>query len=93
MQKLVMLIVMAIAMIATGSKSMVNADSGKEVGVKGLEAFEPNALFLSDLRFTPENIKVHKGETVVWADNALTSVPHTITIVDPANLPANFAQA
>ena len=84
---------MAIAMIATVSIGIVSADGGKKVDIKGLETFEANALFLSNLRFAPENIKVDKGEKVTWKDDALTSVPHTITIVDPADLPANFAEA
>ena len=93
MQKLVMITVTAIAMIATVSIGTVGADGGKKVDIKGLETFEGNALFLSNLRFAPENIKVDRGDTVTWADNALTSSPHTITIVDPADLPVNFAQA
>ena len=30
---------------------------------------------------------------MTWEDNALTTVPHTITIVDPADVPVNFAEA
>ena len=93
MKNLVMITVMAIATVATVSIGVVNADGGKKVDVKGLETFEANSLFLSNLRFAPENIKVDKGEKVTWKDDALTSVPHTITIVDPADLPANFAEA
>jgi plastocyanin len=93
MQKLVMITVMAIAMVATVSIGMVSADGGKKVDVKGLETFEANSLFLSNLRFAPENIKVEKGETVTWKDDALTPVPHTITIVKRDDVPANFAEA
>jgi plastocyanin len=93
MKKLVMITVMAIAMVATVSIGIVSADGGKKVDIKGLETFEANALFLSNLRFAPEDIKVEKGDKVTWKDDALTSVPHTITIVDPADLPANFAEA
>jgi plastocyanin len=93
MQKLVMIIVMAIAMVATVTRGMVNADGGKKVDVKGLETFESNSLFLSNLRFAPEHIKVDKGETVTWTDNALTTSPHTITIVERADVPSNFAEA
>jgi len=93
MQKLVMITVTAIAMIATVSIGMVSADGGKKVDIKGLETFEGNALFLSNLRFAPENIKVDKGDTVTWADNALTTSPHTITIVEREDVPVNFAEA
>ena len=30
---------------------------------------------------------------MTWADNALTTSPHTITMVDAADLPVNFAEA
>jgi plastocyanin len=92
MQKLLMITVMAIAMVVTVSRGMVSADSGKTVDVKGLETFETNALFLSNLRFAPEDIKVDKGDTVTWVDDALTAVPHTITIVNPEVLPLTLPQ-
>jgi len=59
MQKLLIL-VMVIVMIAIASEGIVSADSGKKVDVKGVETFEFNALFLSNLRSIPENIKVQK---------------------------------
>jgi plastocyanin len=93
MQKLVMITVVAIAMVATVSAGKVSADSEKKVDIKGLENFETNSLFLSNLRFAPEDIKVEKGDTVTWKDDALTSVPHTITIFDPKVLPVDFATA
>ena len=83
MKKLVMITVMAIAMVATVSIGIGECRRREKSDVKGLETFEANALFLSNLRFAPENIKVEKGDTVTWKDDALTSVPHTITIFDP----------
>lgn len=59
MQKLLIL-VMVIVMIAIASEGIVSADSGKKVDVKGVETFEFNALFLSNLRSIPENIKIQK---------------------------------
>ena len=59
MQKLFIL-VMVIVMIAIASEGIVSADSGKKVDVKGVETFEFNALFLSNLRSIPENITVQK---------------------------------
>jgi plastocyanin len=93
MQKLIIMTVMAVGMVATVSRGMVSADDGKKVDIKGLETFETNALFLSNLRFAPENIKVDKGDTVTWKDDALTASPHTITIVDPEIVPFDFATA
>jgi len=93
MKKLVMITVMAIAMVATVSTGMVSADGGKKVDIKGLETFESNSLFLSNLRFAPENIRVDKGDTVTWEDKAKTTVPHTISIFDPKVVPVDFATA
>jgi len=93
MRKLVMITVTAIAMAAIVSVGMVDADGGKKVDIKGLETFESNSLFLSNLRFAPEHIKVEKGDTVTWEDRAITTVPHTITIFDPKVLPIDFATA
>ena len=59
MQKLLIL-VMVIVMIAIASEGIVSADSGKKIDVEGVETFEFNALFLSNLRSIPENITVQK---------------------------------
>jgi plastocyanin len=77
MRKLVTITVIAIAMVATVSAGIVSADDEKKVNIEGLENFEANSLFLSNLRFAPENIKVEKGDTVTWKDDALDfSAPH-----------------
>lgn len=68
MQKLMMITVMAIAIVATGRPGTVSADGDKSVEVKGLGTFEGNALFLSNLRFAPENINVEKGDKVTWKE-------------------------
>src|SRR5262245_21302831 len=93
MRKLVIIALMAIAMVANVGIGIVSADGGTKVDIKGLETFESNALFLSNLRFAPENIKVARGDTVTSADEALTTSPHTITIVEREDVPVNFAQA
>lgn len=93
MKKLGMITVTAIIMVAIVSASINAAEPGKTVNVEGLETFEANSLFLSNLRFAPGDIKVNKGETLTWVDDALTHVPHTITIVDPEILPVDFATA
>jgi plastocyanin len=93
MKKLLMITVMAIGIVATVRLGTVSADGDKNVDVKGLETFEGNALFLSNLRFAPENTKVEKGDKVTWKDDALTTSPHTITIVNPEIVPVDFATA
>jgi plastocyanin len=92
MQKLVMITMLVIGIVATGSRDIVSADTGKKVKTRGIETMDSNALFLSNLRFAPGDIKVDRGDTVTWED-VRTGTPHTITIVDPADLPVNFAEA
>ena len=84
---------MVIVMIAIASEGIVSADSGKKVDVKGVETFEFNALFLSQPPIYPREHYGTEGDTVTWADNALTTSPHTITMVGAADLPVNFAEA
>jgi plastocyanin len=93
MKKLVMATVTAVAMVAIASTGIKAAEPGKTVKVKGLESLEPNAIFLSNLKFAPGAIKVRTGDTVTWVDDARTAVPHTITIVNEAELPVDFAAA
>jgi plastocyanin len=93
MRKLMLIVIAAVAIVAVVSGGAVSADSEKEVKVKGSEDFEPNALFKSNFRFAPGDITVHSGDTVTWIDKDKLSVPHTITIVDPEDLPVDFATA
>jgi plastocyanin len=93
MRKLLMIAVAAVAMAAVVSGGAVSADSETEVKVKGSEDFKPNALFKSNFRFDPGDITVNSGDTVTWIDRDKLNVPHTITIVDPEELPINFAEA
>jgi plastocyanin len=91
MKKFVMITVTAIALFALVSAGTQAAEPGKTVKVKGLESLEPNAIFFSNLKFAPGDIKVRPGDTVTWVDEAQTASPHTITIVDEAGLPVDFA--
>ena len=94
MRMLRMIAVAAVTMAAVVSGGAVNADPKTEVNVRGSEAFEPNALFKSNFRFAPGDITVHRGDTVTWIDkDKLDPVPHTITIVDPEDLPGDFSTA
>lgn len=93
MSKLMMMAVAVVAMAAVVSGGVVSADHATEVKVKGAEDFEPNALFKSNFRFAPGEIKVHSGDPVTWVDKDQLNVPHTITIVDPEDLPVNFNEA
>jgi hypothetical protein len=78
-QKLVRITVTVIAMVVIVSRGMVGADPGKKVKTTGIETFEPNAIFLSNLKFAPGDIKARSGDMVTWSDNAQTEVFHSVT--------------
>ena len=61
MQKLIIMTVMAVAMVASVSRGMVSADDGKKVHIKGLETFETNALFLSNLKLCSREHQGREG--------------------------------
>jgi plastocyanin len=93
MRTLLMIAVAAVAMAAVVSAGAVSANSETEVKVEGSEDFEPNALFKRNFRFAPGDITVNSGDIVTWLDKDKLDVPHTITIVDPEDLPVDFATA
>ena len=60
------------------------------VQIQGSNSFVPNNRIESTFHFTPGTISVHSGGTAVWVD--ATSDPHTITIVQPSQVPSNENQ-
>lgn len=91
MRKLIIVtIVMALAALVAGS--VANADSGMTVRVMGEEDVEPNVRIFSNFRFSPGPITVKSGDTVTWVDVGDTPAPHTMTIVDSADLPDTFEE-
>lgn len=59
----------------------------KTVKTTGTLHFQPNAIISSNLQFSPGPIRVASGDTVTWVHHDRTEEPHTVTIVDEADLP------
>jgi plastocyanin len=78
----------AVASLATVGS--VSAGPARTVQIAGEEQFVPNAMIMATLRFQPGPISVDNGDTVTWTNN--TDEPHTITIVDAADIPTNIEE-
>jgi plastocyanin len=66
----------------------VNAGPARTVQITGDEQFVPNAMIMATLKFSPGPLSVESGDTVTWAN--ATDEPHTITIVDAADVPTSI---
>jgi plastocyanin len=66
------------------------AGPDRTVFMTGDEKFVPNAMIMATLRFTPGPITVASGDSVTWSDR--TGAPHTVTILDAADIPTNIGE-
>src|SRR5215204_890824 len=87
MRKLLTMVVL-VALTATVALS-ASASSGT-VFTRGDEKFVPNAMIQSTLRFSPGRVSASAGQTLTWTHADQTEAPHTVTIVDQADLPATI---
>lgn len=81
------------ALVVTALSSSVllgSADTGRTVTIRGIEHFVPNTLVFADFRFSPGPLSVKSGGSVTWTNE--TADPHTVSIVDPADLPTTISQ-
>jgi plastocyanin len=65
-----------------------SAGPSRTVQIIGQEQFVPNAKIMATLRFSPGPLSVASGDTVTWTNE--TDEPHTITIVDAADVPTSI---
>jgi len=89
MRKL-LIITAVFALAALVTAGMAGAQSGTTVRVLGEEDVVPNVKIFSNFRFSPGPVTVKSGDLVTWVNAGSTPAPHTITLVDSADLPATF---
>jgi plastocyanin len=93
MRRLTIMVATALLLttIAAGS---VMADSGKTVRTLGRgQIFKPNQLVAVVFRFAPQATTVTTGQRIRFVDaDQDNDEPHTVTIVDKADLPTSFAE-
>jgi len=89
-------ILIAIALLVIGIFTATAAMAGSKtrylITAKGTENMDPNALIYSDFHFDPGTLIVHSGDVIRFIKDEGSEDPHTLTIVDKAQLPKNFDQ-
>ena len=68
------------------------ASSGRTVRSQGDDQFVPNVRVASTLSFNPGHVTINSGETLTFEHGDKTQDPHTLTIVNKADLPASSAE-
>ena len=81
--------VAALAAVTLSVGSSANGATSKTIRTQGTEDVHINSKIFSNLRFSPGNTSIKSGEeiTLVHADD--TDAPHTLTIVNPGELPTD----
>jgi plastocyanin len=81
-------LIAALSLSSLALAGSVSAGPARTVQIGGDEQFVPNAMIMATLRFSPGPITVESGDTVTWVNN--TDEPHTITVVDAADVPTSI---
>jgi plastocyanin len=89
MRKLISIAAVVVSMVWLGS--VASAESGV-IKTGGDEMFVANALIQSTLKFIPGPARVASGGTLTWVDADQSEEPHTISIVDKSDLPADIEE-
>jgi plastocyanin len=67
-----------------------NAAQDRTVRTQGDNQFVPNVKIASTLKFTPGHITIGSGEALTLEHSDSTEEPHTLSIVDADEVPANI---
>lgn len=88
----VILLIVGLLLISAGV-FVVSAGESITVRTMGGIDFKPNVKISSNLRFSPGPATVESGGMVTWVHADDSGEPHTVTIVDQADLPGTFEEA
>jgi plastocyanin len=66
------------------------AGGGRTVEVRGGGTFEANKAVTLDFHFSRDRVNARQGETITWVNRGDLPDFHTVTIVDPGDLPASL---
>jgi plastocyanin len=82
--------VAALAAVTMSVGTSASGAAGKTIRTLGTEDVHINSKIFSNLRFSPGNTTIKSGAeiTLVHADD--TDEPHTLTVVNPDELPTDF---
>lgn len=82
--------VAAAAALATGAATGGGASNGTTVRTQGGESFVPNGKIMATLKFSPGHLVVTSGETLTFEHADDTQEPHTLSIVNAADVPGTI---
>jgi plastocyanin len=82
--------VVLLTFVFAGTVSLSAGASSGTVSTRGDERFVPNAMIQSTLRFSPGKVSASSGGPLTWTHADNSEAPHTVTIVDQADLPADI---
>jgi plastocyanin len=77
--------VLVLALAANGASA--DASGGRTVTARGSDQFIPNVKIMATFHFSPGQITIGSGQTLTFNDD--TAEPHTLSIVDKADVPAD----
>ena len=85
----------AVAVLAAVTMTVGNTASGstgKTIRTMGTEDVHINSKIFATMRFSPGNTTLKSGEQLTLIHNDDTDEPHTLTIVDPDELPTDVEE-
>src|SRR5262245_16818025 len=85
----VIVIAVALAGIALVTGGASGAQKDQTIRSQGDEGFTPNVKVFSSLHFQPGRINIDSGSTLTFTHDDKTEDPHTLSIVNEADLPTN----
>jgi plastocyanin len=82
------LVVLVVALLTLGAlTASAFAQPNRTVRTTGTISFQPNVHLNSNLQFSPGPLRAASGSSVTWQHHDRSGDPHTVTIVDAADLP------
>jgi plastocyanin len=81
--------VAALAAVTMSVGTSASGGTGKTIRTMGTEDVHINSKIFSNLRFSPGTTTLKSGELITLIHNDDTDEPHTLTVVDPDELPTD----
>lgn len=89
---LLVTIMLAVFATATGVGASVPGSGNTLLRTLGDETFIPNVGVQANLKFSPGTLRVPMGDTLTLEHADKTEAPHTLTIVEPEELPQTIEE-
>jgi plastocyanin len=87
-----LLAVAALAALTLSVGTSASGATGKTIRTMGTEGVHINSKIFSNLRFSPGSTTLKSGEQITLIHNDDTDEPHTLTVVNPGELPTDVEE-